>query len=288
LSLHVAAGNILIEHGKTVVQVITDPHVREDYLKHADNPRLTYCVFDEPTRIELYEKCAVMGKDIDHSRVVVTGPPVDPRIVAARDKKTAWRNGPLKLCITTGGLGTNKPEIERVLTQMLPELRRRPSPYQVLVYASTHHDIAEMVRELAKKERVAIHPTEDEEARLRLIYHPQIVDANEKLCQYGFPWADGFITKPSGDMAYDAAAAGSFLLTLSEWGVWEHNIKERFEQLGIAREAQVDHIVDQLEVLTATRKKSQSWVESAMNAAFHLDSLYLKGAEHIAEVVGSL
>ena len=40
LSFHIAAGNILLANGKKVVQVITDPHVREDYLTHADNPNL--------------------------------------------------------------------------------------------------------------------------------------------------------------------------------------------------------------------------------------------------------
>lgn len=287
LSLHIASGNILAEQGKQVIQVITDPHVREDYLANAERPNMSFCVFDQATQLEFLEKAAIMGKKVDPSKVVVTGPPVDPRVVAARQKKNAWRSGTLKLCITTGGLGTNKPEIEALLKQILPELRKHTSSpqLQLIIYAGTQADIAEMVQDIAKTERITIDPPHDEEAKLRLLYHPQIVDANEMLIEYGFPWADGFITKPSGDMAYDAAAAGCFILTLREWGVWEHNIRQRFEQLGIAREAHVDHILEQLRILTATRGRSQSWVESAMNAAFSIDRLYLQGSKNIIEAV---
>lgn len=310
LSLHIAAGNILATYNKTVVQVITDPHVREEYLNNAQNPNFYYCVFDEATKTEAIEKAVYLGKDLDPDRVIVTGPPVDPRIIRARTDKQAWRSGPLRLCITTGGLGTNAYEIRTLLRQILPMIKEKnhaTPQLEVLVYASTHSDIAQMVQDLAKEFDVPLQnimsrtgsvanslnksPKSSLEtpenysnsAPLRLIYHPQIVDANELLIEYGFPWAHGFITKPSGDMAYDAAAAGCFLLTLKEWGEWEHNIRERFESLTIARKANVQEIGKQLEALSSSSQKSQSWVEQAMNAALTLDKRYLTGAENIVK-----
>ncbi|MEA2056706.1 MAG: hypothetical protein U9O78_03305 [Patescibacteria group bacterium] len=309
LSFHIATGNILIEQNKTIFQMVTDPHIREDYLLHADNPRLTYLVFDQNTKTELLEKANLMDKAVDPNQVIVTGPPVDPRIIAARKQKQPWRSGQLKLCLTTGGLGTNKPEIKTLLNQLLPELRKRPSPYQLMVYAGTHNDIAQLVKKMAREKRVAvneIHPKDPakfkqrakvssprknhvnkelKDKKLTLIYHPQIVDANELLIRYGFPWADGFISKPSGDMAYDAVASGSFLLTLKEWGEWEHNIREIFEQKSISRRANIDNIVTQLETLRAAQGKSQSWIEQAMNHALSIDKLFIKGVKNILKAV---
>jgi hypothetical protein len=285
LSLHIAAGNILAEQGKTVVQVVTDPHVREEYVTNASLPKTTYCVFDDRTKTEFLEKAAILGYEVDPRKVIVTGPPVDPRIVAARHKKRPWRSGPLKLCITTGGLGTNKEEIRQLLTKLLPELRKRPSPYHLLVYAGTQRDIAEMVHELAHQEHVAVNQPEDVGHDLRLIYHPQLVDANELLIKYAFPWAHGFITKPSGDMAYDAAASGSFILTLKEWGEWEHNVRAVFEQRGIARVVDLPHVIDQLEFLMSAQNKAQSWIEQAMHRALELDKLFLKGSQEIVRAV---
>lgn len=288
LSFHIAAGNILSMEGKKVFQMITDPHVRDEYVQYSEKKDMYFGVFDENTKLEFLEKAALLGKNADPERVIVTGPPVDPRIVAARDKKYAWRSGPLKLCITTGGLGTNKAEIKQILEHLLPELRRHTNDYQVIVYAATHKDIAEMVRELAAIHHVPIKPLSDATAKLRLIYHPQIVDANEFLIKYAFPWAHGFITKPSGDMAYDAVAAGSFLLTLSEWGEWEQNIRKIFEQKGIARRAASENIVAQLQVLTDAHLRSQSWVEQAMLAASKIDKLYLNGTKNILKAYEEL
>jgi hypothetical protein len=279
--LHIAAGNILAAQGHRVVQVITDPHVRDEYLTHAALDTISFCVFDENTKVEFLEKAAILGIKADPKRVIVTGPPVDPRVVAVRSRKHAWRSGPLKLCISTGGLGTNKHEIRQLLLNLLPELRKRPSPYQLVVYAGTQRDIYEMVKELAARFKVKIGPSDNPRQTLRLLYHPQIVDANELLIQHAFPWADGFLTKPSGDMAYDAAVAGCFLLTLKEWGEWEKNIRMIFEQRGIARMAESEHIVAQLQALTASHRGTQSWVSSAMNQALTLPSLFLKGAEQI-------
>ncbi|MBP7774258.1 hypothetical protein KA078_00545 [Candidatus Woesebacteria bacterium] len=284
LSLHIAAGNIMADQGKSVLQVITDPHVRDEYVTHADNPKVQYAVFDETTKLEFLEKASILNKKADPARIIVTGPPVDERVITVRKNKHAWRSGPLKLCITTGGLGTNKDEIVHIVRQLLPLLRKRPSPLKLLIYTSTHNDIAEAIQECATAARVAIEPLHKTTADLRLIYHPQIVDANELLIKYGFPWADGFITKPSGDMAYDAVASGSFLLTLPEWGEWEENIRERFEQKGISRKAQIEHIAEQLEILMSPQGKAQSWIEQAMLRAAEIDKLYLQGAANILRV----
>lgn len=281
LSFHIAAGNILAAQGKTVIQMITDPHVRDEYLNHADRDNFYLLVFDDNTKTEVLEKAQILDKKIDPQRIIVTGPPVDPRIITTRKNKRPWRSGPLKLTITTGGLGTNKPEIRQLLRQLLPELRKRPAPYQLLIYASTHADIAQMVVALAQDERVRMGDLQDPKEKLRLIHRPQIVDANELLIKYGFRWADGFISKPSGDMAYDAIASGSFLLTLEEWGEWEHNIYEIFTQMGTARKTEVEHIVPQLEALTQAKGKAQSWVEQAMHQAQNIDKLYLNGAKNI-------
>ncbi len=284
LSFHIVAGNILAGEGKKVVQVVTDPQVRPEYVLRAGLPNTRYCVFDEQTKLEFLEIAALQKISVHPDKVIVTGPPVDPRIVAARAHKTAWRNGPLKICITTSGLGTNKPEIRQMLLQLLPLLRRKPSQYQLIVYAGTQADIAKMVRELAHQEHIPIGANHDQSANLRLLYHPQILDANELLIHYAFPWAHGFISKPSGDMAYDAVAAGCFLLTLKEWGVWEERIREIFEQKEIARRADVNHIAEQLKALTAA-PIGTSWVEHAMNHAFGIEKLFLLGNKKILEVV---
>jgi len=297
LSFHIAAGNILLNMGKTVVQVITDPHVREDYLTFADHPKLTYCVFDMATKQELLEKATRLGKYVDPHHVIITGPPVDQRVVAARAHKTGWQPGArsLKLCLTTGGIGTNKPEIEAILESLLPLLGQPKSPYQLMIYAGTQYDVKEMVLAKALKSGVAcqliseLDPAHFEinaslktatpkpkMSNLSVIYHPQIVDANELLITHGFPWADGFITKPSGDMAYDAAAAGCFLLTLAEWGEWEHNVREVFTRAGVATRADTTDLPKQLKTLT-----DQGWITTAIQAALKLGPEFTQGAKKI-------
>ncbi len=288
LSFHIASGNILAEQGKKVVQVITDPHVRDDYLNHASASNMYFCVFDERTKTEFLEKSAVKGIVANADHVIVTGPPVDPRIIEMRQHKRIWTKGPLRLCITTGGLGTNKAEIEQVLSQLFPELRKHDSAFQVLIYAGTQKDIYEKIVSLAKKARVKISPLNQSKADLRVIYHPQIVDANELLITYGFPWADGFISKPSGDMAYDAVVSGSFLLTLKEWGVWEHNIRELFEQKDVSRPVVPHNIVKQLAALSTPNKGQESWITKAMKQAADLEPLFLHGNEKIIATVRKL
>lgn len=285
LSFHIAAGNILAGQGKRIIQVITDPHVRDEYVFYADKPNISFCVFDEQTKTEFLEKAALLGKDADPDRVVVTGPPVDPRIIACRKKKHPWRNGCLNLCLTTGGLGTNSKEMHQVVEQLIPKLKNKNCNFKLLVYAGTHKDIRDEIIKVAKENRVTIGKKDDAKAGIRILYHPQLVNANEDLIKYAFPWADGFITKPSGDMAYDAVASGSFILSLNEWGEWEERIREIFEQLEISRIALTENIVAQLQVLTDTQGKAQSWVEKAMNNAQKIDPLFLNGAKEIIKVI---
>ena len=283
LSLHVAAGNILLEHGKTVLQVITDPHVRYDYLTQIDNPKLTFCVFDQLTKDDLLEKVALLGKSIDPHRVIVTGPPIDPRVFASRTKKHPWRSGKLNLCITTGGLGTNKPEIVGLLEQLLPIIRNSDCNINLLIYCGTHKDLRTICLDLARQNAVTTENIENTNASFRCIYHPQIVDANEQLITYAFPWADGFISKPSGDMAYDAVASGSFLLTLQEWGEWESVIRERFESQGIARRVIPNQFLAQLNELTSAKGQATSWIERAMLAARKIPPSAINGTEAILQ-----
>jgi len=300
LSFHIAAGNILASQGKKIIQVITDPHVRDEYLKHAGKLNIKFCVFDGRTKTEFLEKAAIMGQEADPNQVIVTGPPVDPRIIEARTHKKAWRSGPLNLCLSTGGLGTNKKEIRKILEQLLPLMRKRPSPIKLALYAGTQQDIYEMGLEIAKEEHIEVQtitknkqigyfPKKESRAldkhKFSIIYNHHIVDANELLTYHAFHWADGFISKPSGDMAYDAIASGSFLLTLEEWGEWENNIREVFSQKEVSRRAETDHIVEQIEALTDTRDREHSWVERAMNNAFNIEPLFIKGAENIIKVV---
>jgi hypothetical protein len=287
ISMHYESGNILAATGKRVVQVVTDPHVREQYLTQAHLPNIKFCVMDEKTKSDFLEKAAIFGKKVDPFRVIVTGPPVDPRIIAARKRKNpmSLKKRPLRLCITTGGLGTNKKEISEVLGLLFDLLRKRPSPIRILCYGGTNHDFTEMVQKIAKDEHVAISPLENEDAEFRLIHGKHIVGLNEQLIQYAFPWADGFITKPSGDMAYDAAAAGCFLLYLSPWGEWEKNIEEVFEQRGVGREANIENIKEQIGILASpTLQHSDSWFSKAQQNALDLPPIFLNGAKNILHV----
>lgn len=287
LSFHITAGNILLQQGKNVLQVITDPHVRADYLQYANNPNLSWCVFDEATKVELLEKASLLDTPVEESRIYVTGPPIDPVIVKAGSKKQPWRSGNLKLCLTTGGLGTNSNEILAICSQLMPKLAHSNNfqeglpPLQLLVYCGTHEDLYRKCVKLAQNFQLSPASLVQTSAPLRIIYHPQLTDANNLLLNYGFPWAHGFITKPSGDMAYDAVASGCFLLTLEEWGEWEHAIRQRFEVLGVARRAQARQIIDQLRVLTSAQGRAQSWVESAQRAALTQAKLLAQGSKNI-------
>lgn len=333
LSMHIVVGNILAAEGKQVLQMITDPHVRSDYLDNAHLANMRFLVFDEATKGAFFATAKQIGKKIPTAqlkdKVIVTGPPIDPRITAVNQDKPVWNHDrPLRILLTTGGLGTNKPEIKAVLEQLLPELAEqvqnqtsRLPNMQLVFYAGTHADHRDMALAIANQhqlktevispkdpaafrigEQIKYPKTQEKQAKFTIIYHPQIVDANELLIHEGLAWADLVISKPSGDMAYDAVASGAALLTLQEWGEWEHNVRTVFENYQISQKTQVDTIVEQLSSLTQeesadTRisqlkstpvptlqikpKTGTSWVSQAMHKAKKLDANFYQGAKNI-------
>lgn len=278
VSIHYEAGNILSRNNKVVLQVVTDPHVRPHYLFEADRPNITFAVFDEGTKKEFFRKAEEMGKKVDQERVVVTGPPVDPRIIKARlsKKKSSFKERGLRLVITTSGLGTNKHEIEKILDNIFASINN--SNLELLVYCSTHADFNTMLYSLAYKYKVPVGSKTDK-TKVRVLFNSSIVHANQDLIDFGFPWADGFVTKPSGDMAYDAVAAGCFLLTLEPWGEWEEAIEKIFTDLGIAKKAEIGKFSNQLQDLI-----NSGWIEEAQDKALNIDKLYLEGAEKIIKL----
>jgi hypothetical protein len=285
ISLHYEAGNILLENGKTVLQVVTDPHVRPQYLTHADNPKLSWAVFDEATKARLIELGFILGHHIDEKRVVVTGCPVDPRILT-KDKNTAirgYRNRPLRLAITTGGLGTNKDEITNLLTHLAPMIKK--NEVHVAAYAGVHEDFAAMFTTFARVNRIKVGENDDIQASFRIFYGNDIVDANELLLDYVFPWADGFISKPSGDMAYEAVAAGCFLLTLKPWGEWEENIRAVTEAMGVSIRADIENMSSQLKAITTVPvENGKPWVELALERSQKHAKSVAQGAFNILKL----
>lgn len=283
VSLHYESGNLLAEQGRQVLQVVTDPHVRINYLLQAERRNITFAVFDENTRKDFIAKAHKMRKDVDAERVVVTGPPVDPRVVEARkDKKPSdHKERPLHLAIATGGLGTNKAEIKKILKSIMGSVRA--GKVKLILYAGTHPDFQLLLRKVARNHNLKIGRINNTDAPVRIIYHPSIVETNKQLIDYAFPWADGFVTKPSGDMAYDAAAAGCFILSLNPWGEWEENIERVFEKEGVLQKAEPASFARQLDGLL-----SSGWIEKAIGNALKLNKLYLRGAKKIVDLAQKL
>lgn len=285
ISLHYESGNILLENGKTVLQVVTDPHVRPQYLTHANNPKLTWAVFDEATKARLIELAYILGHKVDESRVHVTGCPVDPRIIL-KDKNiaiTGFKHRPLRLAITTGGLGTNKDEIKNLLTHLAPAIKK--GSLHLAAFSGVHEDFEIMFTTFAKVHHIKISDKNDIHAPLRIFKGRDIVEANEELLDYVFPWADGFISKPSGDMAYEAIAAGCFLLTLHPWGEWEENIRAVTENWGVSLRADIENITSQLQAITTMPiEKNKPWAEVALIRARRLAPLVSQGAHNILKL----
>ena len=285
ISLHYEAGNILLENGKTVLQVVTDPHVRPQYLTHSDNLKLSWAVFDEMTKARLIELGYILGHKIDEKRVTVTGCPVDPRIVL-KDRNTAttgYKHRPLRLAITTGGLGTNKDEITNLLTHLAPAIKK--GDVHIAAYAGVHEDFYAMFTTFAKVHHIKVGESNDIQSSFRIFYGNDIVDANELLLDHIFPWADGFISKPSGDMAYEAIAAGCFVLTLRPWGEWEENIRAVTEGMGISIRADVENIIAQLKAITTMPvEKNKPWVELALERAQKHAKSMSQGANNILKL----
>lgn len=278
ISLHYESGNILARDGKRVIQVVTDPHVRPQYLEEAGRENITFAVFDGRTKIDFLVKAKELGKKIEEEKVIVTGPPVDPRIVDTRKgkKPNAYKTRGLRLAITTGGLGTNKGEIQTLLENLLPKVEEM-NVYLVL-YASTQKDFKEMFVSIAKKNGATLGGIESNE-RVRVVWKDSIFSANRELIENVFPWADGFVTKPSGDMAYDAAACGCFILSLEPWGEWENNIEKIFEKKGILQKADIRDFPNQIRKLNKA-----NWFENAIRNALNIDKLYLEGAKRIVDL----
>lgn len=282
ISLHYEAGNYLAKVGKRVLQVVTDPHVRPHYLFEAGRPNITFAVFDEATKRSFIEKAAALNLQIAEGKVIVTGPPIDPRVIEKRSGKKPddYKKRGLRLAITTSGLGTNYGEIKQTLENLLPVLTRKK--IELLLYAGTHLDFYKIFYALAAKNNLPI-GGEDSKMPLRIIYDKSIVIANQKLIDGAFGWADGFITKPSGDMAYDAVAAGCFLLTLDPWGEWEENIYKIFEKKGIALMADTTNLAGQLEQL-----EQKGWFMQAIKNALKIEEIYLHGAKNIVDLQQTL
>jgi hypothetical protein len=278
ISMHYEAGNIIATEGKNVISVVTDPYVHVTYLYEAHRPNITFAVFDEATKREFIEKAALTKIKIDESRIVVTGPPVDPRIVAKRKgkKPTTYKRRGLRLVITTSGLGTNKNEIEKVLDNLLPYIKK--NKMELILYASTHDDFRQMYYDMAQKHKLELGSITSR-SKVRIIHRTDIVQANQELIDYAFGWADGFITKPSGDMAYDAVAAGCFILSLESWGVWENNIEKLFSEKKILKKADVNNFSDQLSKLSRS-----GWIEEAIGNSLNIDKLFLEGSKKIVDL----
>lgn len=283
ISLHYETGNILAKEGKKVIQVITDPHIRPQYLYEAERKNIFYAVFDPQTRDDFLAQAEKQGKDVESERVVVTGPPVDPRIVKGRQRRSPEAIGKrsLRLAVTTGGLGQNKDEIEKALRSIGPKIKE--GKIQVVLYASTLPRFKKLYSDIAREFGIREGTAGDGNASLRILYHPSIIDANQTLIDHVFGWADGFLTKPSGDMAYDAAAAGCFLLLLRSWGEWEENIGRIFTNLGIARRAEPEVLDRQISELL-----SSGWVKQAADKALGIDPLFLDGAKKIVDLQQTL
>ncbi len=285
ICLHYEAGNILLENGKTILQVVTDPHVWPQYLTHADNPRLSWAVFDDKTKAELIELAYILGHKVDEKRVTVTGCPVDPRILS-KDKNrtsTAFKSRPLRLAITTGGLGTNKDEIEALLTGLAPAIKK--GTFHLVAYAGVHDDFESMFTTFARLHRLKLGETSDVSAPLRVLRGSDVVDANELLLHYVFPWADAIITKPSGDMAYETVAAGCALLTLKPWASPEENIRAHFEEKGVSVRVKTTDLVAQLTALTNMPiAKNKPWMELALERSQKLATPLGQGVFNILKL----
>mgnify|MGYP000566118893 CR=1 FL=1 len=278
ISLHYEVGNQLASWLRPVIQVVTDPHIRPQYLYALPSEQITYCVFDQATKKDLLKEAARQNRFINQDKIIITGPPVDPRIsIVAKNKNNLNKDSVLNLAVCTGGLGTNLPEIKEVLTQLKSWLRP-PAKIRLFLYAGTHRHFRDYFEDYARELNVRVGDLNDKQAAIRILYDDSIIDANENLIKYMFPWAEGVITKPSGDMAYEAAAAGCFLLFLESWGEWEENIQKRFIQRKIGYDLKVWRSFHQLKSLW-----SRGSLKEAMINAKKLPLIFRQGAENIVK-----
>lgn len=270
---HYEVGNIIAKTGKKVVQMVTDPYVSEPYLKGVEGENISWVVFDEETKEEFIEKAGKEGKKVDEEKIRVTGPAVHPEILkVGREGKSWGEDRPLRLAITTGGLGTNKGEIKKVLDNLTP-LVEEPEMVRLFLYGGMHKDFRAMFEGFAEKHNIRIGDLDNKEARLRVLYEDSLVDGNRNIIEYMFPWADGVVTKPSGDMAYDVLGSGAFGLYLDSWGKWEEAVRERMIALGVGERLNVDRTGEQIMglreegILAEMMKKASLWARDAQGAA---------------------
>lgn len=293
LSVHYATGNLLAGKGKKVLQIVTDPFVRPSYLAYANQENISFALFDENTKKDFVAKARHSPNFTKKSlsalpkRLFVTGPPVDPRIVDARQgkdpKPLALR--PLRLAITTGGVGTNKDEIKTLLESLAPRLKGKENTLELILYAGTHPDFARLYYHFAHRHGLELAKIQDEHARLRLITAPEILHANELLIKYVFPWADAIVTKPSGDMAYDTVASGSALFLLEPNGAWEERIRAIMLQKKVAVTVEAKSFATQLTELEQPKTNGISTLQTLIHHALAIDPLYLHGAENIVKTL---
>lgn len=280
VSLHYEVGNILAKNGKKVVQVVTDPHVRPQYLDCLPSDNITYALFDEETKMDFVAESKRQNKTLGENQLIVTGPPVDPRICrVGMNKKVMKKEEPVNLAICTGGLGTNLSEIRKALDILSP-LLKPPEKIRLFLYAGTHKDFRYFFEEFAEKQNIRVGNLDDETARIRILCEDSIIDANNNLIKYMFPWAHGVMTKPSGDMAYDAAAAGCFMFFLQPWGEWEENIQKRFAKMEIGFDIDLDNDVKFLLSDWSSNPKLIQALENAHN----LPKLFREGTKNIVNL----
>lgn len=288
ISLHYEVGNILAKQGKNIIQVLTDPHVRPQYLdplptkgSKIDNLRsiISFAVFDDQTKRDFITMSESLGKVVSTDQIVVTGPPIDPRISRLAAHKKSMRGKKIvNLAVTTGGLGTNLPEIKRILDDLRP-LLLPPENIRLFLYAGIHRDFRNFFEQYAQENHITIGNLDDPEARIRILYEDSVIDANENLIKYMFPWADIVITKPSGDMAYDAAAAGCGLLFLEPWGEWEQNIQKIFVGNGVGFDLDTNNPLSHFKRLFTSEKLYES-----TKAAQALPNLFRDGSKEIVKL----
>ncbi len=283
IALHYEAGRILAHHHKKLLQVVTDPHVHPQYVYFANHTNASFAVFDHSTQKLFLKMAHDLGYEINSDRVIVTGPPIDPRVAALSVQTKALNpNEPVNLAITTGGLGTNLDEVKQVLDQFTP-LLHPPEKIRLFLYAGTHNDFRNFFENYAAARNIRVGNWDDPTARIRILHDDSIIDANENLIKYAFPWAHGFITKPSGDMAYDAAAAGCFLLFLHPWAQPEENIQKTFIKLGVGHDLNVSEAHRHFTSLLTSGVLAKSHT-----AAHNLPPLFREGSHNILAAAAAL
>jgi hypothetical protein len=86
-------------------------------------------------------------------------------------------------------------------------------------------------------------------------------------------------------MAYEAIAAGCFLLSLKPWGEWEENIRAVTEAMGVSIRADIENIVAQLQAITTVPvEKNKPWVELALERAQKHAKTVSQGAFNILKL----